>query len=470
MRASSATPFFAAPSHEKRLLPKILAAVVFALGVSLGPMGASADTLEEALVKAYATNPTLQAQRAELRGTDELISQALSGWRPTVTFTGDAGKTKAEDELGFFQSDETRTPLTAALSVEQPIYRGGRTMASTEQAEFLVLANRAALISVEQQVFLDAATAYLDVLRDYAVLELATNNVRVLKSQLEAARDRFEVGEVTRTDVAQAEARVSEAVSQQIEAQGLLISSRAAYLRVVGEMPSQLVWPSSLTTLAGTEDEAKQIAKSGHPDLVEAAFTERAAVAEVRVVTGELLPEVSLTADLSRAEANSSRDSLSRSASIAAELTIPLYQSGAVYSRVREAKERAAQRRIEVEETHRSVMEVVTQAWESLITARAKITAFSAEVRASSVALEGVEEEAFVGLRTTLDVLDAEQELFEAQVKLVRAQHDEIVSGYWLLQSTGGLTAEGLELPVPAYDVDAHYRDVRDKWFGLGDN
>ncbi len=443
-------------------------ALVLDLSVMVGTTDASADTLEEALVKAYASNPTLRAQRAQLRATDELVSQALSGWRPTVTFTGDVGKTRADNDLGFFQSEETRTPLGAALSFDQPLYRGGRTTASTEQAEFLVLAARAALTSVEQRIFLDAATAYLDVLRDYVVVELAKNNVRVLQSQLEAAHDRFDVGEVTRTDVAQAKARLSQAIAQRIEAEGLLINSRATYQKVIGEMPVRLIWPAGLKNLPSTEDDARQMAHAAHPDILEAGFAERAALAEVRAVAGELLPEVTLAADVSRAEENSSRESISERASIAAELTVPLYQSGEVYSRVREAKERAAQRRVEIEETRRAVMEVVTQAWEALLTARAKITAFSAAVGASEVALEGVEVEAFVGLRTTLDVLDAEQELFEARVNLIRAQHDEVVSGYWLLQTIGQLNAESLSLPIETYEADEHYREVRDKWFGLG--
>ena len=235
-------------------------------------------------------------------------------------------------------------------------------------------------------------------------------------------------------------------------------------------MPGELVWPHALTDLPGTEDAARVAAQATHPDIVEAGFAERAAIAEVRAVTGELLPEVSLTADLTRAEESSSRESISERASIAAELTVPLYQSGEVYSRVREAKQRAGQRRIEIEETQRAVMETVTQAWEALMTARAQITAFSAQVRASQVALDGVEQEALVGLRTTLDVLDAEQEFFVARVNLVRAERDEIFSSYWLGQAIGRLNARALNLPVDAYEADEHYRAVRDKWFGVGED
>ncbi len=207
----------------KRLL-KVAALAAAGLLIVFG--GARAETLAEAMTKAYMANPTLKAQRAQVRATDERVSQALSGWRPTVILTGDAGKTRADDDLGFFQSEETRTPLTLGLNFDQPLYRSGRTTASTEQAEFLVLASRALLDSVEQQVLLDAATAYLDVLRDFAVLQLSVHNEQVLERQLEAARDRFDVGEITRTDVAQAEARLSQASAERIAAEGQLISSR----------------------------------------------------------------------------------------------------------------------------------------------------------------------------------------------------------------------------------------------------
>ena len=443
------------------------AAVIAGLTLVLFAGAARAETLSDALSKAYQSNPTLLAQRAALRATDELVSQALSGWRPTVTFNGDVGKSKVDQDLGFFATDETRTPRNYSLGFDQPLYRGGRTLAATEQAEFLVLSDRALLESVEQQVLFDAVTVYLDVLRDYAVLQLSRNNERVLERQLEAAQDRFEVGEVTRTDVAQAEARLSQALAERIEAEGQLIAARGAYQRVIGEMPAELIWPLPLQRLPGTEDLAREAARVAHPNIHAAIFIERAARSGVEAITGELLPEISLNATLSRSDESSSRESTSEAVEIAASLTVPLYQSGAVYSRVREAKQRAAQRRIEVDESQRDVLEEVTRAWEALMTARAQITAFNAQVGASEVALEGVNEEALVGLRTTLDVLDAEQELFVARVNLVRAQHDEIVSAYWLKESIGELSAAVLGLPVALYDATGHYDEVRDKWFGL---
>lgn len=445
----------------------IAASAVVGLALVLFSSAAGAETLPNALSKTYQANPTLLAQRAALRATDEQVPQALSGWRPTVTFNGDVGKSRVNQELGFFASDETRTPRNYWLGFDQPLYRGGRTLAATEQAEFLVLSDRAVLESVEQQVLLDAVTVYLDVLRDYAVLQLSRNNERVLERQLEAAQDRFEVGEVTRTDVAQAEARLSQALAERIEAEGQLIAARGAYQRVIGEMPAELIWPRPLQQLPGTEDQAREAARVAHPDIHAAIFIERAACSEVEGITGELLPEISLNATLSRSDESSSRESTSEAAEIAASLIVPLYQSGAVYSRVREAKERVAQRRIEVDQSQRDVLDGVTRAWEALMTARAQITAFNAQVGASQVALEGVNQEALVGLRTTLDVLDAEQELFVARVNLVRAQRDETVSAYWLKQSIGELSAAMLGLPVALYDATGHYDAVRDKWFGL---
>ena len=378
------------------------------------------------------------------------------------------GKSKVDQDLGFFATDETRTPRNYSLDFDQPLYRGGRTHAETEQTEFLVLSDRAALESIEQQVLLDAVTVYLDVLRDYAVLQLSRNNEWVLQRQLEAAQDRFEIGDATRTDVVQAEARLSHALAERIQAEGQLIAARGAYQRIIGELPVELIWPTPLRQLPGTEEQARELARAAHPDIHAATFNERAARAEVEAITGELLPEISLNATLSRSDESSSRDSTSEAAEISASLIVPLYQSGAVYSRAREAKEQVAQRRIEFEQARRDGLDEVTRAWEALMTARAQITAFNAQVGASQVALDGVSQEALVGLRTTLDVLDAEQELFAARVNLVRAQRDEIVSVYRLKQSIGELGAAALGLPVALYDATGHYVAVRDTWFGLG--
>ncbi|MCZ6719917.1 MAG: TolC family outer membrane protein [Proteobacteria bacterium] len=442
------------------------AAFVAALGAFLS--AGFAQSLEDALAMAYANNPTLEARRAELRATDEFVPQALSGWRPTVTVSAEVGKSEVETESSFFSSDETRTPQSYSLDLQQPIYRGGRTLSETQRAEYLIEAAQAGLLSIEQDVLFDGVTAYMDTLRDQAVIELSINNERVLERQLQATRDRFEVGEVTRTDVSQAEARLSQAIADRIQAEGNLISTRSMFMRVIGLMPAGLDWPEPAAELPALESTAYDVARNQHPDVAFARSQERAAHQLIRSITGELLPELNLLAGLTRTDDQSTRDSSREAASISARLTVPLYQSGVVYSRVREARERAGQRRIEIDEAERGVVEEATRAWEALATARAEIAAFTDQVHANEVALEGVEQEALVGLRTVLDVLDAEQELFESRINLVRAERDEVVASYRLKSAVGELTVVHLGLPVPIYDPTGHREEVRGMWFGLG--
>ncbi|MFQ5785349.1 MAG: TolC family outer membrane protein [Alphaproteobacteria bacterium] len=428
---------------------------------------AKSETLEEALVGAYAGNPTLLAERAALRATDEEVPQALSGWRPTVTVNADAGRSRVNTQTSFFTSAQNRKPITSSLDLTQPLFRGLRTVSSVARAENLVLSDRARLAETEQQVLLDTVTAYMDVHRDGAVLDLATNNEQRLRRQLEAARDRFEVGEVTRTDVAQAEARLSNAVADRVRAEGDLIASRAAYLNAVGTLPGKLTRPEPAGGLPASEDEARAAAVKANPAILRAQYAERAAIYDVRIATGELLPEVNLVGQLGYSEDGGSRNSRTKQASIAARLTVPLYQSGAEYAAVRAARQVAAQRRIEVDENRRTVIEDVTRAWQDLQTARARITSFEDSVRANEIALEGVEQEAAVGSRTTLDVLDAEQELFTSKVDLVRAQRDEVVASFALRAAIGALTAASIGLDVEVYNPRAHYDAVRDKLWGF---
>ncbi len=446
-----------APSRPIRALVRGLCVV----GVSLAATGAGAATLEEALALTYHNNPELLAERAALRATDERVSEARAGWRPSVAATGEAGVTSVD-------STGTRTPERYTLSLRQPVFRGGRTVAATRAAESLVLAARARLAEVEQDVLLRAVTVYLDVWRAGAVVDLAVNNQRRLKRTLEATRDRFEVGDVSRTDVAQAEARLSLSIAERIRAQGDLTAARAAYLNVVGAMPGSLAQPPPLGGLPEGEAKALDTAAAGSPTLIRSIHEERAARADVREALGVLLPEVSLDAEFRHAEDQSPTSGTADSAEITARVTIPLYQSGAEYARVRAAREIAAQRRLEIERDRRAVIENATLSWQTLQTARAEITAFRDAVRANGIALEGAEQEATVGTRTTLDVLDAEQELFDARIDLVRAQRDEVVASYALAAAVGRLSARELGLPVQLYDVGRHYEAVRDKLWGFG--
>jgi TolC family type I secretion outer membrane protein len=433
------------------------------LVVALTASPAAAETLQEALAAAYQNNPDLRAERARLRAIDENVPQALSGWRPSVSATGSVGRERARTSL---IDEQQLTPTVRQLDVTQPLYRGGRTVAQTRQAESQVRAGRAVLESVQQTVLLNAVTAYMDVLREQANVDLTGNNEQVLNRQLEATRDRFEVGEVTRTDVAQAEARVSRASSDRVAAQGRLGVQRATYARVVGNLPGKLADAPPLPPLPPNLQEAIAVATTENPDLEAAQYVEDAARHNVRVATGALLPSVNLIGRVLRSDEATFEDSESRSDSIRAQITIPLYQSGAVESQVRQAKEIASQRRIEIEQTRRAIVESTTQAWEDLESSRARIATSQEQVRANEIALEGVRQEASVGSRTTLDVLDAEQELLDSRVALVAAERDEYVAGFRLLAAIGGLSADRMGLPVELYDPTRHYRQVRDKWWG----
>ncbi len=290
----------------------------------------------------------------------------------------------------------------------------------------------------------------------------------MLERQLEAARDRFEVGDITRTDVSQAESRLARATALRVAAEGDLTSSRAIYERVIGAMPGRLNQPEVSLALPPTLEEAPGLASTRNPNLLSARYTAEAASERIKVVRGELLPEFQVVGKVERSKQTGSPAQMKESASVTAELTVPIYQSGSVQSRVREAKQVSGQRRVQVEEARRQAVEDAIQAWEDLATARAQIRAFESEVRAAGIALDGIEEEATVGARTVLDVLDAEQEFLDAQANLVRVQRDAIVAQYQLLAAIGRLSAEELGLQVEYYDETEHYRQVRGKWFGLG--
>lgn len=440
------------------------------VGAGLGALSfapaVSAQSLEEALAQAYLGNPSIEAQRAQLRATDELVPQALSGYRPNAQASASYGLQDQDARTPTGSIDRFSRPASVGIDVTQPLYRGGRTVAATERAENLVQAQRAALFSTEQDVLLQAATAYLDVVRDQAVVELNINNVQVLERQLDAFRDRFSVGEITRTDVSQADARLARSIADRIEAEGLLQASRAVFARVVGTSPGALDAPAPQFELPASLDEAVTLAQSNNPSVIAAQFSERAALDAVDQVRGEMLPEVGLRGSISRSWEPQISTDRADVASITAQVTIPLYQSGAVSSRVREAKHEAGRRRIEIEESRRQATENAIRAWEALTTSRAGIRSRQSQVDAAEIALEGVRQEAAVGSRTSLDILDAEQELLDARVGLVRAQRDQIVATFQILAAVGQLTARQLGLPVEYYDQEDYYREVRDKWYG----
>jgi TolC family type I secretion outer membrane protein len=436
------------------------------MGLAIPSDKALGQSLTESLSNTYRTNPTLRAARAQLRQVNENVPQALSNWRPEVTVTGAAGL--AHDSIQEpVDTNVDREPVEARLSIVQPLYRGGRTVAGTERAENEVRSERSRLQSIEQSVLLDGVTAYMDVWRDQSVLQLNINNEQVLRRQLEASQDRFTVGEITRTDVAQSESRVATATANRIAAEGNLVASQATFERVVGLAPGELLQPPPAEGQPGDKETVIGLSLENDPRVLRSIFNERAAERGVREVLGELLPSVELQGDLLHFDETTSVDSESQSVEILAAVRIPLYQQGAVSSRVRAAKQFQSQRRLEVDEARRQAQEDGISAWEDLQTAEAQIVSFQAAVRANEIALEGVRQENAVGARTILDILDAEQELLDSQVGLVGAQRDALVAGFAVLNAIGRLTARDLGLPVDYYDPLDDYRDVRDRWFGL---
>jgi outer membrane protein len=456
---------------QKQRALRASAALAAIAAVGLATHLASAQTLTEAFAYTYNNNPQILAQRALLRSTDEQVPQALSNWRPTVNLTGTAGVERAGVAAqGTTTQFSTFEPRAVDLRITQPLYRGGRTEAQTRQAINTVQATRAQTLFVETQVFQSVAQAYLDVVRDQTLVEVNRNNEQVLRRQLEATQDRFRVGEVTRTDVAQAESQLAQATAQRINAEGQLEISRANYARVVGHPPGRLVQPRERPVLPATRDEALALAATNNPNVISANFAQLAARDNVDFVRGGLLPTINLQADFARSFAPSVTQHTSRqdTGTILATMQWPLYEGGAIWSQTRQAEQTVGQRRSQTDDARRVAVQQAASAWEQLQAARAAITSFGAAVRAAQIALEGIQQEALVGSRTVLDVLISEQQLFTTQSQLVQAQHDAAVAEFNLAAATGRLIAPELRLPVQLYDMEKHYKAVKDKWIGFG--
>ncbi|MFN8694059.1 MAG: TolC family outer membrane protein [Holosporales bacterium] len=455
----------------RAVIKKYLAstAVAALLCVALPVYATAQETLSSALTAAYETNPDLAAARKELMATNETYNQAISNWRPQISSFATYGQTDETNSRAFTGAKEERNPRTYGLSAQQPIYRGGRTTAATKAAEATIERGRALLLDREQQVLLATVTAYMDVVQAQAVLNVNNNNVQVLKRNLEATQDRFRVGEVTLTDVAQAESRLAKANSDVTEATGTLNSARAAYERVVGRIPGELQRPDILLTLPINLDDAVTTSRKEAPRVLAAMGARDAAEQNVREAKGSILPEVRLEAQAQSAEDTSVLGGTTDTMSLTGRLTLPLYQSGAEYSQVRQAQQTFAQRRSEMLNEERSAVEATIRAWNTLQTARAQIESFNSQIKAAEVALDGVRQEAVVGSRTVIDVLDAEQELLNARVNLIRTEREEVVAQYTLLSAIGRLNAASLALPTTLYDAKTEFDTVKGQWIGFAD-
>ncbi len=454
----------------------IKTALLLGAALVLGTTSASADTLTDAMSLAYQSNPNLLAARAALRAVDEEVPQALSGWRPTLTLNGNMQSNRSENQIfsggGIGQvvtgGTTKRFQQTANATFTQPVFRGFRTWAGTSQAKNQVFAQRARLQATEAQVLLQVATAYFDLLQFQAVVDLTRNNVQVLTRQLEATDDRFRVGELTRTDVAQAQASLAGARAALVQAEGNLQQARSAYTNVVGKAPENLAVPMLPGNLPGSFDAVVNAAISRNPNFIAADFTAKAAEDGVTVAQGVLLPTINLVGQYQRGWNTVADKSRSESVVAQAQVVVPIYQQGAEYSQLRQAKHSAGQQRFVADQARLDARNAATQAWENFTATSASIESFKAQISANEIALEGTQREAEVGSRTVLDVLNAEQTLLNSRVSLVRAQRDQFVAAHLVLSTTGALTGEGMGLSGPLYDPTAHYNEVQFQAFGAG--
>jgi outer membrane protein len=452
----------------------MLAVSLAAIAMASTPVLAQ-ETLAGALTRAYTSAPDLNAQRANVRALDELVPQALSLSRPRVNATADIGRAYQEgissgtsgSRITRRHSSDAYSPRGVGLEVTQTLFNGYRTENSTRAAESRILGARETLRNAEQTVLLNAATSYMNVLRDTALLNLQRNNIEVLEEQLRQTRDRFKVGEVTRTDVAQSEARLAASRSQGSVAEGNLKASIATYRQRVGVQPKKLSPAQGVENLLPkTIDAAVKMSQSEHPAIIGTLHGVDAQQLQVKVVEGELAPSVSLTGAVGRRWETASSDTESYTASVVARLTVPIYEGGQVYSRVREAKETLGERRIQVDQQRDIVRQAVVASWSGLISSKAQIVSAQAQVAAAEIALAGVREEAKVGQRTTIDVLNSQQELLNARTSLVTAQRDRVVASYNVLASIGRLSAGRMSLKTATYNPSVHYDQVKDKWYG----
>ncbi len=459
------TPATKAPAKEPAREEKETPAPQAMSVPSAANVSAEKDPFVGALVATYKDNPRIKAERERQKATDEGVAQALSGFRPTVTAGYDKGRQRTAFNGAAWSYGKSEDK---SLSVEQPLFRGFGTISGYQSAKQRVKAGAFQLSATEQRVLLQAIAAYMDVVSDASILDLARNNRDVLQKQLDASNERFNVGEVTRTDVAQSEARLSQAKTQVISAEGRLISSVAEFERVVGYKPEgTLPTPQSIPELPATLKEALEQAQRANPELLSAVHSAKSSEFDVLTRQSTILPRVSLVGTMNRQEgAGVLGTSTFDQDSLTVQVNVPLYQSGAEYSRVREAKKTARQRSEQAIDARMAVDEEVTKAWEQLETAINTISTRNDQIKAAEIALDGVKQEQEYGARTILDVLDAEQELFVARSNLVGAQRDRVVAAYNVLLTLGRLTPGNLGLPVAQYDPSENYRDI--KWLPAG--
>lgn len=445
----------------KRISVSLVATTMLVGAVS----GSAAETLAGALAKAYNNNSELNSARAGVRVTDEDVAIAKSGYRPTVSGTASAN---------YSSSEGTRSTVgSVGVNIRQSLFNGFQTKNGVKAAESSVYAAREGLRNTEQNILFGAVESYMDVIRDQKIAVLREKNVAFLKEQVRSASARFEVGEGTRTDVAQADAGRAAALAQLNAARAQAKSSEAVYRQIIGEDPKNLKMPSAAKILPKSLDQAFTVAAGEHPAIKARQHAVDASLSGVKVAEGALLPTLGVEAGVSRRSTTTvfpggfDSSGTADTASVGVQLNVPIYQGGRVSAQVRQSKEKLGQARIEVDVAGDRVRAAVASAWTGLDSARASVEANKQLVAAAQLALDGVVEERKVGQRTTLDVLNAQSDVVDAQVNLATAEHGVVVSSYALLSSIGRLSISDLGLGVKEHKPEEHYEAVKDKWFGL---
>jgi outer membrane protein len=428
--------------------------------------------MENALLRAYQTNPQLTAQRASVRSVDEAVPQALAGYRPKVSgiFTAGVGFTDqlADGSVGKKIEQGDQTPHSAALTATQTIYNGNQTANKTRAAESQVLGAREGLRLLEQSVLLAAATIYMDFLRDAAILEVQRSNTKVLQLTLKQTQDRYSAGLVTPTDVAQSQAQLAAAQSQEQAAVSTLTTTRANFRRIIGNEPANLQPASPVDRfLPPAQGGAVELALHQNPNVTAAMYGVDVSFLTVKINEGALFPTVSLQATVSKTWDPAITQINLFTAAATAQVNVPVYQGGAEYSLIRQSKEALEQQRLTMEQARDQARADTVTAWGQLIATKAQVAAAQSQVQASELAYLGTTKEAQVGQRTVIDILNAQQTLVNARVALVTAQHDRVVASYTVLNAIGRLSPQVLHLSTQTYDPSVHYQQVRDNWAGV---
>jgi outer membrane protein len=442
---------------------------MFSLLATVTPSAAA--TLQDALVKTYQNNPQLNAERARQRGTDENVPQALSGYRPQLVASLSAGLQAVRNVLpdNTVQS-ATLKPWTIGLTVTQVLFNGYKTASSVRVAEFQIRSGREALRNTEQGVLLDAVTAYMNVMANNALYEAQRTNVQVLREIQATTKRRLDAGDVTPTDTAQAESRVSRGLADLNAAEVALAISKETYTQVIGEPPSALTAASPVDRLSPpTQLASIETAAHEHPAVLGAGYDVDVAQTSIRLAESALLPQVSVQGSVSRQVENDPTLTTSQTdqASVIGQVNVPIYDGGMAASQTRQAKEVASQSRLVLDQVRNQTRTAVVSAWVANEGTKVALRATESEVKAAEVALEGVRREAAGGQRTTIDVLNAQQDLTNARSRLIAAQRDRVIASYTLLSAVGRLDAHALNLNTPDYSPDVHYHQVRDAWHGL---